>query len=34
MNAEINRILDIRTIDPMEESKWFNPMVVKDMKTT
>ena len=33
MKAEIDRILDVGIIDPVEESEWIIPMVVQDKKT-
>ena len=33
MKAEIDRMLDARIIEPVEESEWIIPMVVQDKKT-
>jgi hypothetical protein len=30
---EIDRMLDKRIIEPVEESKWIGPMVMQDKKT-
>ena len=30
---ELDRMLDVGITEPMEESKWINPMVVQDKKT-
>ena len=33
MKDEIDRMLDVGIIDPVEESEWISPMVVQDKKT-
>jgi hypothetical protein len=33
VKAEIDRMLDARIIEPVEESEWIIPMVVQDKKT-
>ena len=33
MKAEINWMLDVGIIEPIEESEWISPMVVQDKKT-
>ena len=33
VKAELDMILDVGIIDPIEESKWVSPMVVQDKKT-
>ena len=30
---ELNRVLDVGIIEPVEESEWISPMVVQDKKT-
>ena len=34
VKAELDRMLDARIIDLVEESEWINPMVVQDKKTS
>ena len=33
MKAEIDQMLNVGIIEPVEESKWISPMVVQDKKT-
>ena len=33
MKAEIDRMLDVGIIEPVEESEWISPMVVQDKNT-
>lgn len=33
VQLEIQKMLDVGIIEPMEESKWISPMVVQDKKT-
>ena len=33
VKAELDRMLDDRIIEPVEESEWISPMVVQDKKT-
>jgi hypothetical protein len=33
VNIELNRMMEARIIEPVEESKWISPMVVQDKKT-
>ena len=32
VNTELDRMLDARIIEPVEESEWISPMVVQDKK--
>jgi hypothetical protein len=33
VNIELDRMLEVRIIEPVEESEWISPMVVQDKKT-
>ena len=33
VKAEIDRMLDVEIIEPVEESEWISPMVVQEKKT-
>ena len=33
MKIELDRMLEVGIIEPVEESEWINPMVVQDNKT-
>jgi hypothetical protein len=33
VNIELDRMMEERIIEPVEESKWIRPMVVQDKKT-
>ena len=34
VKAELDHMLEPRIIEPVEESKWINPIVIQDKKTT